>query len=268
MNHKIDHQKIPLLYFNFSNEERESAIYYLLESILKARDRVQGGLKPRGFDEDVNVYLAHLLFAITLPEYHDMADPFLSSSPEQVFEWARETEDPTLRYFIFKVNGDNLLVQSTLFNPVSEMAVGLSGKKGGIKGKEKERDEVAMTAILYYNHASRCHESLHDKKTGVGEVLQKLSLNFVSYQQVLLHVRLDYFNLIDCFREQAFQHFFFKMEGYEKKFQRDAQMELFLDAYQQWMQYRNREQKEKVLYFAQTLRKLDPEFHFDVSKLK
>ena len=129
MNGKMEQVKIPYLYFNFSNEERESAIHYLLECILKARDKGRGLQKVRGFDEDVNIYLAHLLFAITLPEYHDMADPFLSARPEQVFEWVRDTEDPMLRYFIFKVNADNLLVQSTVFNPDSELAKRFPFKK-------------------------------------------------------------------------------------------------------------------------------------------
>ena len=267
MDHKMNEQvaqlKIPYLYFNLSNEERESAIYFLLESILKARDRGRGLPKSKGFDEDVNIYLAHLLFAITLPEYHDMADSFLSPKPEQVFEWVRDTEDPMLRYFIFKVNADNLLVQSTVFNPDPELAKRFSIKKD----KREVADEGSMAAVLYYNHASRCHEGLHEKKTGVGEVLEKIAGNFDLYRKILADVRPDYFKLIDCFREQAFQNFYVKLDGYERQHQKEIKMEHFLEAYQRWLLQRDPGQKNKVLSLARELQKLDPEFRFDVTKL-
>ena len=114
---KYQEQEVPQLYFSLSTEERESAIYFLLESILKAKDQSLGLVRTLSFDEDVNIYLAHLLFAVSLPEYQEMAAPFLSKNTEEIFEWIRETEDPMLRYFIFKVNADHLLIQSTIFNP-------------------------------------------------------------------------------------------------------------------------------------------------------
>ena len=64
-----------------------------------------------------------------------------------------------------------------------------------------------MAAILYYNQASRCHAGVYDKKTGVGDVLGKIAGQFDVYRQVLSGVKDDYFKFIECFREQAFQHF-------------------------------------------------------------
>ena len=253
----------PYLYFGLSNEDRESAIYFLLESILKAKDQSRGLTRTLGFDEDVNIYLAHLLFAISIPEYHDMADPFLSSNSQEVFEWVRETEDPMLRYFIFKVNADNLLVQSTVFNPDSELAKRFPFKKDNTEAVNEE----AMAAVLYYNHASRCHEGLHEKKTGVGEVLEKIAGDLGLYQKILAGVRSDYFRLIDSFRDQAFQHFYAKMDGYEKQYLKEIKMGHFLEAYQGWLLQRDPVQKSKVLSLAQELQRLDPEFRFDNTKL-
>ncbi|MBU9889571.1 MAG: hypothetical protein KTQ49_06860 [Candidatus Omnitrophica bacterium] len=264
MQQKVEQKKIPYLYFSFSHEERESAIHFLLESILKARDQSLGIGRSRGFDEDVNIYLAHLLFAVTLPEYHDMADPFLSDQPEQIFEWVRDTDDPMLRYFIFKVNADNLLVQSTVFNPDPELTQRFFLKKG----KKEEPAEISLATTLYYNHASRCHEGLHEKKTGVGEVLDKIAADLPLYQKVLASVRVDYFRLIDCFRDQAFQNFNAQVAGYEKQYLKGMKMEQFLDAYQQWLLHRAPDQKKRVLYLSRELQTLDPEFRFDSTQLE
>lgn len=264
MNEKKEQDpKAPYLYFSLSSEERESAIYFLLESILKARDQTHDLTRTLSFDEDVNIYLAHLLFAISLPEYHDMADPFLSPNTSEVFEWVRETEDPMLRYFIFKVNADQLLVQSTIFNPDPKMAKRFSLKKDGGDEKNEER----LSAILYYKQASRCHAGVYDKKTGVGEVLGKIAGQFDVYKHILASVKEDYFKFIECFREQAFQHFLLKLSGYEKDHLRDMKMEQFLEAYQRWLSVKAPEQKNKVLHLAHELGQLDPQFHFDVTKL-
>ncbi len=264
MNEKEEQDlKTPYLYFSLSSEDRESAIYFLLESILKAKDRSRGLARSLVFDEDVNIYLAHLLFAVSLPEYHDMADPFLSTNSHEVFEWVRETDDPMLRYFIFKVNADHLLVQSTIFNPDPQLAKRFSLKKDIPDEKSEER----LSAILYYNQASRCHAGVYDKKTGVGEVLGKIAGQFDVYRHILTGVKEDYFRFIECFREQAFQHFLVKLSGYEKDHLRDIKMEQFLEAYQGWLSTRAPELKNKILHLVQELSQLDPQFRFNITKL-
>jgi hypothetical protein len=251
------------LYFSLSSEDRESAIYFLLESILKAKDQSPNLTKTLPFDEDVNIYLAHLLFAISLPEYHDIADPFLSTNTHEVFEWVRETDDPMLRYFIFKVNADHVLVQSTIFNPDPKLA-----KRFSLKTDAKEEtNEERLAAILYYKQASRCHAGVYDKKTGVGEVLGKIAGQFDAYRHILTSVKEDYFKFIECFRAQAFQHFLAKLSLYEKDHLRDIKMERFLEVYHQWLTTRAPELKPKVLLVAQELSQLDPQFNFDFNKL-
>ena len=264
MNEKKEQDtKAPYLYFGLSSEDRESAIYFLLESILKAKDQSHDLTRTLSFDEDVNIYLAHLLFAISLPEYHDMADPFLSTNTHEVFEWIRETDDPMLRYFIFKVNADHLLVQSTIFNPDPKSAKRFSLKKDG----QDEKNEERLSAILYYNQASRCHAGVYDKKTGVGEVLGKIAGQFDVYRHILTGVKEDYFKFIECFREQAFQHFLVKLSGYEKDHLRGIKIEQFLEAYQGWLSTKAPELKNKILRLTQELSRLDPQFRFDVTKL-
>jgi hypothetical protein len=265
MNEKKERDsKIPYLYFNLSSEDRESAIYFLLESILNTRDQSQGSTRTQTFDEDVNIYLAHLLFAVSLPEYHEMADPFLSADTQEVFEWVRETDDPMLRYFIFKVNADHLLIQSSIFDPDSTLAKRFPPKKD----PKDEKSEDRLAAILYYNQASRCHAGVYEKKTGVGEVLGKIAGQFDTYKHVLAGVKEDYFKFIECFREQAFRHFSVKLNHYEKDYLRDIKMEQFLEAYQKWLAAKDPALKTKILHLAKELSRLDPQFNLDISKLE
>ena len=264
MNEKKENDtQAPYLYFGLSNEDRESAIFFLLESILKSKDQSQGLKRAAAFDEDVNIYLAHLLFAVSLPEYHEMADPFLSNNPNEVFEWVRETDDPMLRYFIFKVNADHLLVQSTIFNPEPSIAKRFPLKKA----KKTGQDEGHLAAIFYYNQAARCHSGVYDKKTGVGEVLGKIAGQYDVYANILAGVKEDYFKFIECFREQAFQHFLMKLGGYEKEHLREIKMEKFLEAYQKWLTTKNPDLKPRIVELTRELSRLDPQFCFYITKL-
>ncbi|HNX69086.1 MAG TPA: hypothetical protein PLL75_06605 [Candidatus Omnitrophota bacterium] len=248
------------LYANLSSEERESAIYFLLESILKVRDQDPAFACGNRFDEDVNIYLAHLLFATSLPEYHEMADPFISSRPEEVFEWVRDTDDPMLRYFIFKVNADHLLIQSTILDP--ELA---KGKR--FFSKKDKPDEKRMAARMYYRHACKCHEVVYDKKTGVGEVLGKIAENLDLYFNILSGAREDYFKFIDCFRDQAFQRFFQQLEHYEDEHRREIKLDQFLESYQRWLATHDGCVRNRILELARELKGLDPQFRFDPAKL-
>lgn len=248
------------LYFNISHEERESAIYFLLESILKYRDQERTLSKSMRFDEDVNIYLAHLLFAISLPEYHEMADSFLSNQPEEVFQWVRETEDPMLRYFIFKVNADQMLIQSTIFDSEEERRKRFSPNK-------EYSDERCFATVMYYRHASRCHQGVYDKKTGVGEVLGKIADNIELYRKILMGVKEDYFKFIECFREQAFLRFSQQISHYENAHRFEIKLDQFLEFYQRWLTAKDGQARNRVLQLAHELKDLDPQFHFNPSKL-
>lgn len=247
------------LYFQLNNEERESAVYFLLEAILKVRDSDPELAHGNFFDEDVNIYLAHLLFAMSLPEYHDMADPFLSNDPNEVLGWARETDDPMLRYFIYKVNADNMLIHSTIFSEK------LPDMKRAIF--RRQENGVNRLAVAYYDQAARCHQGIYHKKTGVGEVLSKISDHFELYQKLLFRVRNDYFKFINCFRDEAFRHFFMKLGHYEKQCRKDIVMDQFLESYQKWLVSKNPDLRNKIAGLARDLASIDPQFCFDVTKL-
>lgn len=243
------------LYFQLNDEERESAIYFLLEAILKARDSEPELARSTFFDEDVNIYLAHLLFAMSLPEYHDMANPFLSNEPDEVLEWVRAAEDPMLRYFIFKVNADHRLIRSTVFSAKPPVM-----KRILFKG---QRDGKNRLSVVYYEQAAHCHKDIYHKRTGVGEVLAKIAGHYEFYQRLLFSVRQDYFRYIDCFRDQAFRHFFLKLNHYAKQSSKEMILDRFLELYQKWAASKSPELKQKIIETGRELTSIDPQFRFD-----
>jgi len=244
--------KNPYLYFDIDRQERDSAVRYLLGVIL--RSRIDLGMDPQAeeFDEDVNIYLAHLLFAIALPEYHELAEPYLSSESSDVLRWVNATEDRTIRYFIFKVNADHLLVHLTLFDDL-----GARPWRGIFRRSRRHFQEMGR---LYYEQASSYHTRIYRKKTGVGEVLQKLARSFDVYSEVLRSVRRDYLHFVTRFRDQAFDRFLQELTHYEQESGKKQKVDFFLDLYSEWLRTKDSKLQSEVQRVLREIRKFDPEF--------
>ena len=245
------------LYFDISKQERDSAIRYLLGSILKSRKECNFPSNYYTFDEDVNVYLAHLLFAVSLPEYHEMAEPYLSMETSDILKWVRATEDRTIRYFIFKVNADHILMHTAIFDDLGHKSPKL------FKRSQKHYRELAQ---LYYDQTAIYHNRIYRKKTGVGEVLEKLSRYFDSYQGRLKFVRREYFSFVTSFRDQAFHHFMTEMKSFETDFQKKNHMDIFLDLYGRWLQSKDPDLQKKLIEVVSQIKKFDTQFNFDVER--
>lgn len=256
---KKDQQSENCLYFDMSKQERDSAIRYLLGTIINTRNQCHFPSNYYTFDEDVNIYLAHLLFAVSLPEYHEMAEPYLSMDTSDVLRWVRATEDKTIRYFIFKVNADHLLIHTAVFDDLLAKQ-----NEKVFKKSEKHYREIAK---LYYDQASSYHRRIYRKKTGVGEVLGKLSQYFDKYQDMLKEVRRDYFHFLNSFRDQVFHQFLHQIKNYETDMHVKTKMDHFLDLYGRWLMSKDPELKEKITHLVAEIRMSDPEFKFDFSKL-
>lgn len=244
--------KEPYLYFDIDKQERDSAIRFLLSAILRSREEVGTQRSVEEFDEDVNVYLAHLLFAIALPEYHELAEPYLSTESNDVLRWVKATEDRTIRYFIFKVNADHLLLHLSVFHDLAPKPW-----RGFFQRSEKHFLELGR---LYYEQASNYHSRIYRKKTGVGDVLQKLSRYFHIYADLLRVVRRDYFHFVTRFRDQAFDRFIEELNRFEHESVKRAKVDHFLDLYSDWLKTRDPQVELRLREALQALRQFDPEF--------
>lgn len=240
------------LYFDVDRNERDSAIRYLLGAILRSRSEVGVDRVIDEFDEDVNIYLAHLLFAVALPEYHELAEPYLSNESSDVLRSIKGTEDRTIRYFIFKVNADHLLVHLALFD---DLAAG--GRRGILQKSPKHFSELAR---LYYEQAAGYHARIYRKKTGVGDVLNKLSRHFNEYSEVLKLVRRDYLHFVTRFGDEAFDQFMQKLNHYERESSKKAKTDRFLDLYSQWLRTKDPLLKQEIRRVLRDIRYSDPEF--------
>ncbi|MBN1492730.1 MAG: hypothetical protein JW938_01135 [Candidatus Omnitrophica bacterium] len=242
----------------FTDLEKNAAVSSLLDFYIKARESTNFPTNKKCFDEDVNVYICHLLFAFAMPNYNYITEQYISLVPDEVRMLVDMAEDNYFQYFIYKVNGDNLLLRLGLFDDL---------KHGVIKKGHKivtDKVDYRELAKYYYQQAARCNRKIHKRKTALSEVLLKLVHHFDHYAKALKHVRRDYYFFYDCFEDEEFSKFSSEVKDYEKGMSLKAKQDLFLDLYSQWLRKKTQTLKKQLSKLCLELRGLDPTFSFKI----
>src|ERR1041385_7001472 len=103
-----------------STRDLQPTYYFMINCLLYSR--METGLVSNQdfYDEDVNVYLAHLLHSFVNPEYVEQSRKFLSKYDTDVFRRLAHSTDARLKYLVYKTNADFLLVAIGIFdNPAA-----------------------------------------------------------------------------------------------------------------------------------------------------
>lgn len=234
--------------------------YFMINCLLYSR--METGLVSNQdfYDEDVNVYLAHLLHSFINPEYVEQSKKFLSKYDTDVFRRLSSSSDARLKYLIYKTNADFLLVSIGIFdNP--------SGSAAHRKLLPSEEAYVGR-GKTYYHFAYSYSQQMHRKNVGVSEVLEKLSVGFDKYIRILSHMRGEYLDLVQRLSNGEVYHLERSVnEASQQELLRVKQDEL-LELYSAWKSQPNRETEEDLQRIVSEIRQLNPSFKFELPKAK
>lgn len=244
------------LYFDIPKQERDSAIAFLLDALLKSRSACHFpscSPEDEGSAEDVNIYLAHLLFAASLPDYQTAIKRYLSTNVNDMNELLLRNDDRIVRYFIYKVNADHLMVHLGIFQSIG-------AEKHFF---DKTEEQYSSMAKSYYDQAADYSQRIYRRKTAIGSVLGKLSASFDRYKAVLHHVRKDFFHFMNYFNDQNFGKFCEDVNRYSYEEARNRAVDQFLDAYAEWIETKDLNLRRKLEQLAKKIKEVDPQFSFD-----
>ncbi len=229
--------------------------YFMMNCILYSR--IETGLESNegGYDEDVNVYLAHLLQSFANPEYVENSKRFLSKYDVEVFQRLETSADARLKYMIYKTNADFLLVSVGIFEP--------SGAQSQKRFPPSEDASIGR-GKAYYQFAYTYSQQLQRKGAAISEVLEKLSVGFEKYVKILSHLRGEYFDLADHFSNGEFYHLERSVDEEARKIQLREREDRFLETYAEWRRTGNAELKAALEKQAEEIRQLKPDFKFTV----
>jgi hypothetical protein len=242
-------------YFDLSRPDdgRENTAYFVLDSLLKSR--IECGFESRAehHDENVNVYLVHLLSSLV-----ESPGPEAVATPRDidVFEKVRASQDPRFKCEVYRTHADQLLVATGIFSDTPYVE----------RDGRRVYDGVAQDRIgrgkAYYHYASTFHGRTGARTSTLAQVLARLSDHFERYVDVLFHMRGEYFHLYERLREEDFRVLRDAWGGDGGDVDLEALRDDFLDAYWRWHQDPDAPARDALLEAINRLRAADPSFDF------
>ena len=187
------------------------------------------------YDEDVNVYIAHLLNSFVNPDYIDRARSYLSKYDTEVFRRLAGSTDARLKYTLYKTNADFLLVSLGIFdNPeMVPEAKGPDAPDGPLHQRPSEEAFIGR-GRTYYRFAYTYSQQIHGRGAAVSDVLEKLSIGFDKYLRILTHMRGEYLNLLRSLSQGEIYHLERVVNESARQDAVKQKQDALLDLYLEW----------------------------------
>jgi hypothetical protein len=241
-----------------NTRDLQPTYYFMINCLLYSR--METGLVSNQdfYDEDVNVYLAHLLHSFINPEYVEQSRKFLSKYDTDVFRRLSSASDARLKYLIYKTNADFLLISIGIFDNAAAATVPR-------KAQPSEEAYIGR-GKTYYHFAYSYSQQMHRKNQGVSDVLEKLSVGFEKYIRILSHMRGEYLDLVQRLSNGEVYHLERSVDEHSQQELLRVKQDELLELYSAWKTEPTREREENLERIVSEIRQLHPSFKFELPK--
>jgi hypothetical protein len=210
-------------YIDVDNQERETLFFFMFNAFLQARIDTDN---ESDADEDVNLYMAHLLHSVVDGRFYGRGAESLASSPVDLYEKVNLEETPRHKMRVYRTNADHRLIAFGLFDG--------DGDRRSFYRQACTNPDPLGEAQQYYSWAALFGKRLPSQYGGLAQALEKLSERFDTYREVIGHMRAEYFGLIHRLSDGEVFHL--EREAHEAAMPvlRDQALEVVLEIYAQW----------------------------------
>jgi hypothetical protein len=235
----------------------EQIYFYMMNCLLYSRMESGFPSNDEFFDEDVNVYLAHLLTE-TVGGLGESGDRHhFAQDDASLFEAVRSIENPRLKYRLYKTNADHLLISLGVFgNPRSK-------RPNAVPYMEMRNASYIGRGKAYYSLAQSYAIETYRRFTAVADVLGKLSKGFEKYMQILSLLRIEHFNFRHQISEGELFHLECSIDRAERKEELQELYDTFLDIYSSYRKTKTPVLKRELDAVSERIRGIDPSFRFE-----
>lgn len=220
--------------------------------------RVHTGLESNSefYDEDVNVYLAHLLNSHIDPKYLTRSADRIARNDVDLFRMIESSTSDRVRYETYKANADYLLMALSIFDLFDDH------RHNRLSVFRTPRQVYIGRAGAYYALAASYATKLKGGPSGVSRTLEKLAEGIDSYVKIMSYMRSHYLDLIRRYSPGELFHLDLTINEVERGEALERQRDEFLDTYHAWLKTGVKELRDKLVEQARLLREIDPTFEF------
>lgn len=235
-------------YIDLQTQERETLFFFVLNAFLKARIDTD---HESDADEEVNVYMAHLLHSVVDGRFYADHAEALAASPLDVHAKVNERDTDRHRLTVYRANADHRLVSFGLF-------AGTGEHRSFYRQTFSHPEEPLEEAQQYYGWAALFGQRLPAKYGGLAQTLGKLAERFEVYRDIIDHMGSEYFGLIQ--RLSPGQVFHLEREAHEAAAPAIAAeaLDAMLEAYVAWQAEPTVEKRQRFQDLCQRYKDLSP----------
>jgi len=234
----------------------QTSYFFMLNCLLHSRVNIGIESNSSVYDEDVNVYIAHLLNAHIDPRYMLRVSQYVSTTDGDVAATLEGECDHRRCYETYKANADFLLMGVSVFDLFDEP------RRSHSHHMHTPREIFIGRASLYYALASSYAVKLSHGESPIADTLAKLSDGIDDYVKILSYMRGQYLDFIKRYSPGELFHLDRALEEIHKDETIEQMRNEFLDTYNAWMKTGVPELKRKLEEQAELLREVDPTFEF------
>jgi hypothetical protein len=254
------------LFVDLKDESRrvKPSYFFMMRCLLYSRLETGYLSNQEAMDEDVNVYLAHLLNSFSSPDYVESCRQYLHRYDHEVFRRLQRSTDARLKYVIYKTNADFLLVSIGVFdNPTQWLADRFSeGRSSHSRPTEPMEEASIGRGKSYYHFAYAYSQQVNRRHPAITEVLEKLSVGFDRYIKVLSHMRGEYLDLVKVLSSGEVYHLARTVNKERERQLLNQRRDEFLDGYLKWRRSGRAEDLDNLRRAAAAIQSIDPDFKF------
>lgn len=236
-------------YIDLQNGEREPLFFFMLNAYLCSRLDIE---QESDEDEEVNVYIAHLLHSLVDGSFYTENTDVLADAPLDVFSKVEQSESNRHKLKVYRTNADHRLVAHGLFN-------GFGSHQSLYRKRTTAQESYLEQAQQYYGWAA-CFSERLPRAQGLASALHKLSRDFEIYQSVLSHMGATYFGLMSRFSPGEIFHLEREAHEAAKPAMRERALDQLLDAYGRWRREPNAEHRQRFCDACAEYREYDETF--------
>jgi len=234
----------------------QTSYFFMLNCLLHSRVHTGIESNTEFYDEDVNVYLAHLLNAHIDPRYVARTSDLLVPDDATLHRMIADAPDDRQRYELYRANADFLLIAVTIFDVFEDRHFNRH------PAFHVPRESHVGRAALYYALAAAYAARLGRGAAALAPTLTKISEGIESYVRILSYLRGHYLDLIRRYSPGELFHLERSIQEIERGEMIEQMRNEFLDTYHAWLKTGVSELKAKLAEQARMLKEIDPTFQF------
>lgn len=237
-------------YFDLKTHEQETLFFFMLNAFLCSR---LDTARDSDGDEEVNVYMAHLLLSLVDGRFYTEHTEVLGSTPAEVFAKAEEEDTPRHKLQVYRANADHRLVSFGLFSG--------SGERQSLYRQTLANPAAYLDeAQQYYHWAALFGHRLPARYRGLALALAKIAAHFETYCAVLAHLSASYLQLMP--RLSSGELFHLEREAHQaaQPYIREEALNRLLDAYNEWQTQGAPESRQRFQEECARYQQVDPAF--------